>query len=513
MAIDKNDNIADDIKEDVIESPDYSGKVKEQHKGFNTKNIIIVLALLIVAAILVVKFTSIANHEKTPEEIAKEQTKNLQTANINDADSLGINKLQESYNKDGKEQENNKFAEEFKKREGAITTNQEILNRKNSQNNQYGSTVQPNQQFDPYQQNVRDSNNSNISMPAAPQYQKNGSYQVPSPNMQSNMQGPDYSMYQKTQELEKKARQNEVKELHRQQIEADNKRKLDEMLDRVRKGALSFTSLVTGNSNQDNNKTKTAKNIELDEKKAQLLNQLKGMNNGIQMPNLKMPTLGNTDMNKQSDKQEYFDKARHDEQKSLNALKQAISPYQIMAGTIIPSTFITGIKGDLPGQIIGQVRENVYDSVRGRYLLIPQGTRLVGEYSNTVTPGQDRLLIVWTRLLLPNGDSISLDGMPGVDLSGYAGVEDKVNYHFLRIATGAVLSSLMGAGVSVAGGNNEAGKATFGQLAAGGAAQKIQSAGDSILDQMLKVQPTIYIRAGQKFNVFVNKDLILRPYR
>jgi type IV secretion system protein VirB10 len=231
------------------------------------------------------------------------------------------------------------------------------------------------------------------------------------------------------------------------------------------------------------------------------------------MPNIKMPSLGPVDQNNQSEKQEYLDKNRHDDQRPVSSLKSPASPYQVMAGTIIPSTFITGIKGDLPGQIIGQVRENVYDSVTGRYLLIPQGTRLVGEYSNTITPGQDRLLIVWTRLLLPNGNSISLDGMPGVDLSGYAGVEDKVNYHFWRVASGAILSSLMGAGVSIAGGNNEAGKANFGQLAAGGAAQKIQTAGDRILDQMLNVQPTIEIRAGQKFNVFVNKDLILRPYR
>jgi len=168
----------------------------------------------------------------------------------------------------------------------------------------------------------------------------------------------------------------------------------------------------------------------------------------------------------------------------------------------------------LPGQITAQVRENVYDTVTGRYLLIPQGTRLVGDYDSKVTYAQDRALIVWSRLIMPNGNSISLEGMPGVDMSGYAGLKDRVNNHYAKMVTGVVLGSVIGAGAQVAtGGQGSANTSTsFSQLAVSGAAQNMNNAGQQITSKNLGIQPTITIRPGWKLNVFVTKDMILRPY-
>jgi len=189
-----------------------------------------------------------------------------------------------------------------------------------------------------------------------------------------------------------------------------------------------------------------------------------------------------------------------------------LSKYEVKAGSIIPGVMITGINSDLPGKLTGQVRENVYDTVTGKYLLIPQGTRVIGTYDSKVAYSQERVLIVWTRLIFPNGDSIDLEGMAGVDLSGYAGMKDKVNNHYGKLITGVVLSSMLSAGAKVAAGNNDVGTATFSQQAVSGAAQQVSTVGAKFADRNLNVQPTIEIRPGMKFNVFVNKDLILKRY-
>ena len=190
-----------------------------------------------------------------------------------------------------------------------------------------------------------------------------------------------------------------------------------------------------------------------------------------------------------------------------------LSKYEVKAGSIIPGVMITGINSDLPGKLTGQVRENVYDTVTGKYLLIPQGTRVIGTYDSKVAYSQERVLIVWTRLIFPNGDSIDLEGMAGVDLSGYAGMKDKVNNHYAKLITGVVLSSMLSAGAKVAAGNNDVGTATFSQQATSGPAQQVSTVGAKFADRNMNVQPTIEIRPGMKFNVFVNKDLILKRYR
>lgn len=188
------------------------------------------------------------------------------------------------------------------------------------------------------------------------------------------------------------------------------------------------------------------------------------------------------------------------------------SPYQLMAGTLIPAIMVTGINTDLPGHIAAQVSQNVYDSISGKYLLIPQGSKLLGEYDSKISYGQERILIAWSRLIMPNGASIMLEGMPGVDLRGFAGVKDGVNNHYLKMLGGVVLGSVIGAGAQLASGPTSPAAPTFGQLVGQGAAQNINQAGQQVTSKNLNLQPTLTIPYGYRVNVFVTKDIILKPY-
>ena len=172
---------------------------------------------------------------------------------------------------------------------------------------------------------------------------------------------------------------------------------------------------------------------------------------------------------------------------------------------------LSGLNSDLPGKILAQVSQNVWDTTSGRYLLLPQGTKLVGDYDSRIAYGQERILIVWTRAVLPNGKSIQLENMPGIDLSGYAGVSDRVNNHFDKLLTGVVLGSVLGATVQMANGRRSF-DPSWGELAAEGAAQNINQAGQQITRKNLNVQPTIEVRPGTRLNVFVAKDITLEPY-
>ena len=184
------------------------------------------------------------------------------------------------------------------------------------------------------------------------------------------------------------------------------------------------------------------------------------------------------------------------------------SPYVVQAGTVIPAALITGIRSDLPGQITAQVTENVYDSPTGHLLLIPQGTRLVGQYDNSVGFGQRRVLLVWNRLILPNGKSIVLERQPGADSEGYAGLEDGVDYHWWDLAKAAALSTLLGVGAELA--TNDSDRLV--SAIQGGAQNTINDAGQQIVRQQLSIQPTLTIRPGFPVRVIVTRDLVLEPY-
>jgi type IV secretory pathway VirB10-like protein len=189
------------------------------------------------------------------------------------------------------------------------------------------------------------------------------------------------------------------------------------------------------------------------------------------------------------------------------------SPYEVQAGTLIPATMIGGIDSDLPGEIIGQVRENVYDSATGNYLLIPQGSRLVGIYSSAVTYGQTRVLVAWNRLIYPNGDSIDLGQMPGSDVGGYAGFNDEVNNHYLRIFSSAILASLFSAAAQLSQPQNSNGTITSTQILAASLGQQANTVGTMLISRGLDIQPTLTIRSGYLFNIMVTKDMVLQPWQ
>ncbi len=198
---------------------------------------------------------------------------------------------------------------------------------------------------------------------------------------------------------------------------------------------------------------------------------------------------------------------------SATQVSQPLSPYEVKAGAVIPTTLITAINSDLPGEVVAQVRENVYDTVTGAYLLIPQGSRLLARYDSAVTYGQERVLLCWQRLIRPDGSSISLECAPGVDLSGQAGFSDEVDNHWGKLITGVVLSSMLAAVTQAAAGSVEGYRPNLAQSFAAGAAGDLASAGQQITRKNIGLQPTVKIRPGYSVNVLVNKDLVIPPYR
>lgn len=217
------------------------------------------------------------------------------------------------------------------------------------------------------------------------------------------------------------------------------------------------------------------------------------------------------DPNKQSTKISFMEQKRDDNFLLQTKIQAPYSKYQLMAGTVIPGIMITGINSDLPGQIMGQVSQNIYDTNAGKYLLIPQGTKIIGVYDSKVTFGQERLLVVWNRLIFPNGKSVGIGNMTGVDISGYNGFHDKVDNHNGRISTAIIVGSLFTAGASVATGTNSS-DTSFKASAGSGVAQGASNAATKMLEKNLNIQPTIIIRPGYQFNIFLNKDIILEPY-
>jgi type IV secretion system protein TrbI len=184
------------------------------------------------------------------------------------------------------------------------------------------------------------------------------------------------------------------------------------------------------------------------------------------------------------------------------------SPYVLQAGSVIPAALITGIRSDLPGQITAQVTQHIYDSPTGSLLLVPQGTRLIGQYDAGVTIGQRRVLLVWNRLIFPNGRSIVLERQPGADTAGHAGLEDGVDYHWWDLAKAAGLSTLLAAATELTMSDED----RLIQAIRSGAGDTINDAGQQIIQRQLQVAPTLTIRHGFPVRVIVTRDLVLEPY-
>jgi type IV secretion system protein VirB10 len=193
-----------------------------------------------------------------------------------------------------------------------------------------------------------------------------------------------------------------------------------------------------------------------------------------------------------------------------HALQWPVSPYEVMAGSVIAASLQTGLNSDLPGDVIALISHDVFDTVTGQILLIPHGSRLFGHYDSVVAFGQSRSFVVWQRILLPNGSSIVIDNMPATDPSGYTGLEDEVDYHTWTLLKGIAMSTLLGVGTQVTFGNNNS---NLVEAIRESAAESTNNAGQRIVEKDLNIQPTLLDRPGLPLQVLVNKDIILAPYR
>lgn len=217
--------------------------------------------------------------------------------------------------------------------------------------------------------------------------------------------------------------------------------------------------------------------------------------------------------NRQDQKEAFLAKAGSTEVRNSGSLQMPASPYQVMAGTVIAAALVTGIKSDLPGDVIGTVTEPVYDTATGRFLLIPQGSRLLGKYNSQVSYGQSRVQVVWNRVILPDTSSFQLDRLVGTDPAGYAGLEDGVDWHWDRIFAGAALTTLLGVGAELAAPENRNDGNRVVIAGRDSLQDSVNQAGQEMTRRNMNVQPTLTERPGLPVRVIVNRDLVLRPYQ
>lgn len=194
---------------------------------------------------------------------------------------------------------------------------------------------------------------------------------------------------------------------------------------------------------------------------------------------------------------------------SQDRLANPASPFVVQAGTVIAAALLTGIQSDLPGQVTAQVTEHVYDTPTGKFLLIPQGSRLIGQYDSQIAFGQKRVLLVWNRIILPDGKSIVLERQPGADAQGFSGLEDDVDYHWWDLAKAAALSTLLGIGTELGSSDQET---DIVRALRRGSQDSINNTGQQVVRRQLNMQPTLTIRQGFPVRVIVNRDLVMAPY-
>lgn len=202
-----------------------------------------------------------------------------------------------------------------------------------------------------------------------------------------------------------------------------------------------------------------------------------------------------------------------------NQLEVPGSPYELRAGFVVPGTLISGINSDLPGTIMAQVSQNVYDTATGRHLLIPQGARLIGTYSSDVVFGQSRVLVAWQRIVFPDGKALRIESLPGADGAGYAGFTDQVNNHYFRIFASALLMSGITTGVSLSQSQSDSGddsddNPTFSDEWSRALGQQLGEVSTQLIEKNLSIAPTLEVRPGYRFNVIVVKDMTFpQPYQ
>lgn len=216
--------------------------------------------------------------------------------------------------------------------------------------------------------------------------------------------------------------------------------------------------------------------------------------------------------NRQGQK-EGFQKAGTAETRNSGNLQMPASPYQVMAGTVIAAALVTGIKSDLPGDVIATVTEPVYDTATGKFLLIPQGSRILGKYNSQVSYGQSRVQMVWNRVILPDTSSLTLDNLVGSDSAGYAGLEDGVDRHWGRILAGAALTTLLGVGAELAAPENRQDGNRIVIAGRDSVQDSVNQIGQKMTRRNMNIQPTLTARPGLPVRVIVVRDLVLKPYQ
>lgn len=216
----------------------------------------------------------------------------------------------------------------------------------------------------------------------------------------------------------------------------------------------------------------------------------------------------------QDSKQAFLETAGGEPTQNVHRLQDPVSDYVVQAGTVLPLVLETGMSSDLPGYLKARVSRAVYDTPTGQHLLIPAGAVVLGRYNSQVDFGDKRVQVVWTRMILPDGSSMQLGGIPGVDLSGKTGVTDRVDYHWDRLIGGAVLSTGLAAGAGVAAGPRGGDQPdTPGQSALTAAGENVSEIGDGMVKRELGVDPTLEIRPGMQMAAVVHQDMVLRPYQ
>lgn len=212
------------------------------------------------------------------------------------------------------------------------------------------------------------------------------------------------------------------------------------------------------------------------------------------------------DPNMQDRKLAFASGAQSTDTVNPSRIADPLSPDQLMAGSVISAALVTGLNSDLPGGIVAQVTQPVFDTVTGRTLLIPAGARLIGRYQSEVSFGQSRALVTWDRIIFPDGASISISE-PGTDAAGYAGLRDRTDHHWDRIFAAAGLATILGIGAELGTDDGDLERAVR-----RGVGDTVNEAGQRVVDRNLGIQPTITVRPGWPVRVTVTRDLVLRPY-
>ncbi|SKA04276.1 type IV secretion system protein VirB10 [Cetobacterium ceti] len=251
----------------------------------------------------------------------------------------------------------------------------------------------------------------------------------------------------------------------------------------------------------------------------EFINPNVGNGNNSQNPNLDPNFLASlykqesNDPNMQDKKKKFIAESSVDEFVLRKTLTPTISKYTLKAGSILPVTMWAKVNSDNPGTILAITRENVYDSLTGIKLLIPQGAKLLGQYSSDVAFGQERVQVVFNRLTLPNGKSINLGSMIGSDLEGQSGLRDKVDTHMSRVVGSVLMSAILGAGGAITTSDNNNRNENDWQSQAGqGAGQQIMAVGNRYAEKVLNVQPTLTVRSGFRATILTTQDIVLENY-